>query len=96
MSRHCSKGGKQIPNLTKEQEKGLESLKRRVKDGELVILPTDKTGKFAVMTRSTYKKAGLSHIKEDKEVGYEDLWEAQKELNGHMAMLIKCFKIGDK
>ena len=49
----CGKNGKQPSNLTRGQERGLKSLRERVKNGELVILPTDKTGKLAVMTRNT-------------------------------------------
>ena len=93
---NCRKGGLQRSNLTKEQENGLRSLRKRVKDGEIVVLPTDKSGKFAVMSRSTYEKAGLSHIGGDEEVEHSELWEAQKQLNGHLAMLIKCFRVGQK
>ena len=74
--------------------KGMRSLKKRVKDGEVVVVPTDKSGTFAVMTRSAYFEAGLSHMKNDKEVGWGEIQESQKELNGHTSMLIKCFKIG--
>ena len=48
---NCAKGGKQAENLTKSQSLGLKSLKKRISDGEIVILPTDKSGNFAVMSR---------------------------------------------
>ena len=38
--------------------------------------------------------AGLLHTKNDKEVGWDEIQESQKELNGHTSMLIKCFKSG--
>ena len=94
MKKFCGKNGKQLSNLTKSQERGLKSLRERVKNGEIVVLPTDKTGKLAVMTRSTYEKAGQKHVKNDVVVGMEELWEAQKQINGHVAMSIKMFKIG--
>ena len=90
----CRKGGKQTSNLTKSEESGLKKLKKRVNEGEIVVLPTDKTGNFAVMDRTSYEEAGRSHIKQDKEVGWEDMKLAQRELNGHIAMAIKIFKIG--
>ena len=46
------------------------------------------------MTRETYQLAGEKHVKNDIKVGYEDLKEAQRELNGHVAMAIKRFTIG--
>ena len=59
------------------------------------MLPTDKSGKFAIMSRNTYEKAGLKHVKKkDREVDGREIWESQKEINGHVAMLIKCFRIG--
>ena len=41
-----------------------------------------------------YEMAGRKHVKSDLEVGCDQVWEAQKERNGHVAMLIKIFKIG--
>ena len=46
------------------------------------------------MDRTKYEEAGLSHMKEDKQVGCDDLRTAQREINGHTSMLIKIFKIG--
>ena len=90
----CGKRGKQKSNLSRSQEEGLESLKKRIKEGELVIVPTDKSGTLAAMTRSAYMEAGQVHSRNDKEVEWREVQESQKELNGHTSMLIKCFKIG--
>ena len=90
----CDKWGRQVSNLTKSEQLGLKSLKKRTEEGEIVVLPTDKTGNFAIMERALYDKAGLSHVKGDVEVGWEDLKSAQRELNGHVSMLIKIFRIG--
>ena len=90
----CAQGGKQKSNLTRGETRGLRSLKKRVKEGELTILPTDKTGLFAVMTRETYTLCGLDHTKGDTKVGWEDLKRSQSELNGHTSMMIKIFGIG--
>ena len=90
----CSKGGKQPSNLTKSQERGLKSLTDRVKSGEIVVVPTDKTGKFAIMSRRAYEDSGKKHVGDDKIVGWEELKEAQTRLNGHVAMMAKIFKVG--
>ena len=67
----------------------------RVKNGELVVLPTDKTGLCAVMTRETYTECGLKHTEGDTLVDLEILKKAQNEINGHTSMLIKIFSIGE-
>ena len=89
----CDDKGRQDSNLTKSEAGGLKILRKRMENGELVVLPTDKTANFAVMDRLSYEEAGLSHIGEDKEIGWEELRTSQRELNGHMSMLIKIFKI---
>ena len=94
VTNNCKGGHKQVSNLSQSQLKGLKSLRKRVGDGELVIVPTDKSGNLAVMSQSTYLAAGLKHTKNDIEVGWEVIKESQKELNGHVSMLIKFFKIG--
>ena len=92
--KNCGKGGSQKTNLTKAQEAGLKSLKKRVKEGDLIIIPTDKSGNLAVMSRRSYYEAGMKHTKNDLEVGWDHIKESQKELNGHVSMCIKFFKMG--
>ena len=94
VSKNCTKGGQQKANLTKNQAQGLKSLKTRVKNGEVVIVPTDKSGNLAIMSRNSYMEAGMVHTAKDRLVGMEEVKMAQKELNGHISMLIKAFKIG--
>ena len=90
----CGAGGLQKSNLSRGEIRGLKSLKKRVKEGELAILPTDKTGLFAIMSRDTYVECGLSHTKGDQHVTWDDLKGAQSEINGHTSMIIKIFDIG--
>ena len=95
MAKNCNKYGAQRSNLTKGELKGLKSLKKRISEGEIVIIPTDKTSNFAVLTRATYEAAGLKHTKNDIEVGWPELEESQKEINGHVSMAIKVFNMGE-
>ena len=46
------------------------------------------------MTRRLYEEAGVRHVGQDKEVQWEDLMMAQRELNRHAAVVIKIFKNG--
>ena len=40
VAQNCGKYGSQKSNLSKKQLKGLKSLKQRIQNGELVIVPT--------------------------------------------------------
>ena len=91
---HCDCKSKQLLNLTKEEIKGLKSIRLRLVNGELVVLPTDKSGRFTLMTMATYIKAGEVHIKEDKEMTVDDLRKNQRHLNGHVSVLLKVFGTG--
>ena len=94
MDEKCKKGGQQRSNLTKNQQAGLKSLTERVKNGEIIVVPTDKSGRFAIMSRRAYEAAGMVHVKNDVKVGWAELREAQTRLNGHVAMMAKIFRMG--
>ena len=44
------KNKKGFSNLSKDERKGLESLRKRIDEGELYIAQTDKSGRLAVMS----------------------------------------------
>ena len=71
-------------NLSSEEKIGLKSLQKRVSSGELVICQTDKSGKFAVLTREQYITAGSVHTSKDLEVSREVSENIERHLNGHM------------
>ena len=92
---HCSDDeGSQKMNLSKSELRGLKSLKKKVKDGDIIICQTDKSGRFAVMRMETYLMAGEKHVKDDAEINLEDVKENQRVVNGHVAMWLKIFKVG--
>ena len=57
----------------------------------MVICQTDKSSRFAIMTMQEYEEAGKKHTQKDQEVSGEFLAENQRNLNGHMSMLLKTF-----
>ena len=91
---HCDCSGNQEGNLSKEEKAGLKSLRKRINEGDIVVLPTDKSGKFAIMSMSTYMLAGEVHTSKDTEVCLGEVQSNQRKLNGHVSMLCKIFKIG--
>ena len=91
---NCDERGKQQSNLTREEERGLKSLKKRAKEGGITILPTDKSGRFAVMSVGEYLRAGKKHTDKDDEVDWDIIKDTQNELNGNMSMIIKFCRVG--
>ena len=51
------KGNQKKSNLSNSQKRGIEKLKKRIKNGEVVISTTDKSGKLTVSTREKLQKA---------------------------------------
>ena len=86
--------GNQPSNLSPAQRRGLASLKKRIEEGEIVVCPTDKSGKLAVMSLELYEAAGRIHTTNDIEVDFDQIKEVEKRTNGHCSMLIKIFNIG--
>ena len=59
-------------NLDREEKEGLKSLQQRVKAAKLIIAQTDKSGKFAILTKDQYLEAAAVHSTDDKEIGLDE------------------------
>ena len=90
----CNKMGGQMPNLTKSQQEGLDSLKKRIKNMEVVICTTDKSGKFAIVGIEEYKRMGLKHTLKDKVITEEQAAKFQRQLIGHCKVWTKILNTG--
>ena len=76
----CNGKEKQPSNITKSQQIGLKSLRKRVKDKSLIIMRTDKSNKFAVTTLENYLKMGEKHISTDREISLNEIAEREQNL----------------
>ena len=74
---------KEILNLSKNELKGLDSLKKRIKNNELVVTTTDKSGRLAVLTEKQYVEAGECHTKKDCQIGWNEIKYLQGQINSH-------------
>ena len=90
----CDKFGKQPPNLSGQQMKGISKLKSRIKAGSIVVTETDKSGKLAVVDMISYQEMGQDHIAKDKEISEKEVKETEKKLNAHCAMFLKISQMG--
>ena len=70
---NCKLKGDQRPNLTDEELAGFKSLQKRVKSGDIIILKTDKSNKFAVSDYESCLRMGEEHTKKDKEIERSEL-----------------------
>ena len=91
----CSKKGEQKSNLSPQQRNGLKKLQKRVADGELIIVLTDKCGRFAVADVESYLAMGAVHTSKDSRVGEEEVRRIQRLHNGHVASWLRMMSVGE-
>jgi hypothetical protein len=87
---NCNCRGEQTMNMSSKEQEGLKRIKKKVADGKIVILPTDKSGRFGVMSMATYIRAGMVHVGEDREIGIEERKANQKILNLLLLLLFEA------
>ena len=92
---NCDENGNQKSNLSAAQQRGLKKLRKRIKEGEIIVVKTDKSGKLAVVAVEDYIKMGEIHTSNDKEVDEEKSKEIQRKLNGNVSMWLKITNIGE-
>ena len=90
----CNRRGEQESNLGEEERKGLKSLIKRTKDGEIIVMKTDKSGKFSVTNREKYIEMGQVHIGKDREVTREEIRSTDKTLNEHSSAWCSIWRTG--
>ena len=91
---NCNDKGKQVSNLTPTQQQGVDSLKRRIKAKEILVCPTDKTGKLMLTTPAVYLMMGEQHVSKDEPITTKEVKQTQQILNGHQSYYNKAFNIG--
>ena len=82
-------------NITKSERRGLISLQKRVKEGEIVICQTDKSGRLAVLTQEQYRASGEQHLKNTTEVDLGFAETNQSILNGNVEWWAGILNIGE-
>ena len=91
---NCNSKGNQKNNLTKAQSNVMIKLQKRMKNGELVVTPTDKTGCLSVIDRAIYEQMGAQHTKDDKEVSLQEVKEIQRKIMGHCSLWTRFSSMG--
>ena len=81
-------------NLSKSELKGLASLKKKVREGSLVVGKTDKSKRFAILSRQQYLDSGRQHTQKDIEIDPDKVKRLQNYVNDHVYWLKESTNIG--
>ena len=81
-------------NLNNSDTEALKELKKEVRDKNIVVFSTDKSGKFAVDTPGNYREAVMRHTERDKEIDEKKVGQIEGQVNHHMRQFNKMFKVG--
>ena len=71
-------------NLSRQEADAMISLKKKMKAGALIISQTDKSSRFAVMTKEQYLESGRVHTQKDKKILWKDVSHLQTQVNNHV------------
>ena len=88
--------GKGKSNLPDGARLGLKSLEERTKDGDLIVMETDKSGKLAVCEPEAYLRMGEEHVKEDREITIKEVLENARVSDAHTSCWIKMMGVGEQ
>ena len=90
----CDKSGRQkIKNTNESQQEGMRRLNERIKQGEIVVTMTDKSGKFAAVDAREYKKAAKVHLL-DEEITNDEMATKEVLFNRHTLQIVKALRMG--
>ena len=81
--------------LSKSEEAGLKSLKKRVSDKEIVIFQTDKSGRFAVDSLVNYVQSSQTHTVNDPVITKEEHQQIEHHMNAHSVALARMICAGE-
>ena len=83
MSEICDdKGRVKKQNISKEEMKALVNLQKRVNEGEILVVPTDKSGRLSVTTKEAYVESMQPHVTNDTIIDLEERADIERKLNG--------------
>ena len=70
-----------MQNLNPKERIGLRKLRKRVNDGEIVILEADKGNRFVVSSMDSFERQGDVHVVKDRKISQEEKEQTQARMN---------------
>ena len=93
---NCAEDGTlKTHNMTTTQRVGVGKLKKRIKKGEIVVLPSDKGNRLTVSSIESYQQQGDCHTVQDRMITRDELERTQTRMNLLSRGLAKVFCIGE-
>ena len=74
--------------------RGLKKLCKRVKDGEIVVTKTDKSGRLFVSSMEGYTRGGMKHVGVDKEVTMDEARVIERRMRNLGELWVKGMGVG--
>ena len=94
--KYCDANGNQSESsLDSSQMRGLESLLKKTKEGELIVVSSDKGNTATVLTPEMLRRIGMEAVGKDRAISEKEIGVIQRRLNGHARSLVKIFNIGE-
>merc|ERR1711888_418983 len=82
MEKNCDREGKPLRGgFTPDLERGIQKITERVKSGEVIVRPTDKSKRLCMSTYKSYIRQGNKHVGTDREIGEEEVRSIQRTVN---------------
>ena len=92
--KNCDSKGYTKSNLTESEMKGMQELRSKMNNKEIVVSKTDKTGELCVDTIENYSEAVKVHTENDRKVGWEEVQNIEKSMIDHLRFFNKMFSVG--
>ena len=67
---------------------------KRIRDHEIIVLKTDKSGKLTVINRDDYKRMGMEDCNNNREVSREEHKTIERRINDHSKFWCKMLNSG--
>ena len=90
----CNNAGYPESNLTKEERDGIKEIKEKVKNKELFVKGTDKSGRLCADTIENYSEAIGKHTVGDETISIKQAEYLEGKLNDNLKILNRIFNVG--
>ena len=81
-------------NLSEEEYEGMNMIKKRIKNKELLVVRSDKTRKNITMPMEMYKECGRKHTDKDENISWKKVKTIERTAIHHSKFVRKIFNIG--
>ena len=83
-------------NLKASEIKAMKNLKEKIKEGQIIVSQTDKSSRFAVLSRKQYMESGMVHTSKDKKISWKEVSYIQAQVNSHVWWLTHILRYGEE